>query len=244
MAADGRWIRSSYERRYAPFLDTATPGRPLGYLFLEKVFQLHVRLPAITAGSKKAYYHRLLDFTDEEAGRTADAAVVSRATAASVDAESQDELIAAGRIATGIADPSARMKVLGDIAVKFSTPEVSEAIEHELRPFADQLDPNPRGMKLFVNAYGVLRSLRTLEENFVPSAPLALWTAIEIRWPYLADYLREHPDAIRRAANGDGSLPANLAQLLADHEVTRLLGDKRWGPNLTPDLIRQCSGAQ
>jgi hypothetical protein len=35
-------------------------GRPLGYLFLEKVFQLHARLHSITQDAQRAFYESLL----------------------------------------------------------------------------------------------------------------------------------------------------------------------------------------
>ena len=39
VAADGRWIRASYEKAYSTFVDEVKePGRPLGYLFLDKAF--------------------------------------------------------------------------------------------------------------------------------------------------------------------------------------------------------------
>lgn len=82
----------------------------------------------------------------------------------------------------------------------------------------------------------MLRSLRIVEEVRIPVGPLALWTIIEIRWPYLADYLRAYPDAIKKGSDDDGvTLLPNRA------EVKLVLEDDRGGP-LTPELIRQCSG--
>lgn len=45
IAADGQWIRSSYENHYSSVRATRVPGRPLGYLFTEKIFQLQVACP-------------------------------------------------------------------------------------------------------------------------------------------------------------------------------------------------------
>ena len=47
VAADGAWLRTSYEGAYTSFGDAiGQPGRPLGYLFLDKIFQLGMPLPA------------------------------------------------------------------------------------------------------------------------------------------------------------------------------------------------------
>jgi hypothetical protein len=135
-------------------------------------------------------------------------------------ARSEDDVMRAARQATAIADPPTRMDVLGDAAVKFSDRGIVEAAEHALTPFEDYLEPNPRSIKLFVNSYGVLRSLRTLEEIFVPSGPLALWTVVETRWPHLADLLRAHPDAITNEATDKVARTRSIA---SDRTV-RLLG--------------------
>jgi hypothetical protein len=47
-AADRRWIEASFEERYEPFVQhLSEPARGLGYLFLEKAFQLSTTLPRI-----------------------------------------------------------------------------------------------------------------------------------------------------------------------------------------------------
>jgi hypothetical protein len=245
IAADGRWIRSSYEKRYDAFQETAVPGRPLGYLFLEKIFQLHVQLPSITRSAKEAYFLSLLVPEDRRraggGGGGAENDAVRTTKAAVDDAQSEGDLLRAGRKATQIEDPVARMEVLGDVAVKFSQREIIDATEHALNRFGAFLEPNPRSMKLFVNTYGVLRSLRTFEEVFVASGPLALWTVVEIRWPYLADYLRANPEAVE-GKETDENVPDSVRLLLVDDDVALVLGDKQSGP-LTPDLIRECAGA-
>jgi hypothetical protein len=49
IASDRQWICSSFEKVYADFGGSiGEPGRPLGYLFLDKVFQLTASLPQIT----------------------------------------------------------------------------------------------------------------------------------------------------------------------------------------------------
>lgn len=241
IAADGRWIRLSYEKYYNNFMLTAAPGRPLGYLFLEKVFQLHVRLPSITPTAREAFLSSLLvPGQRDKASADAQEAEIRLARDAVQEAGSESEVIAAARnAASTITNPVARMEVLGDAAVRFSERAFEDVALHALARFGVYLEPNPRSMKLFVNTYGVLRSLRTLEEVFVPTGPLALWTVLEIRWPYLADYLRAHPGAID---DHDGSVPEDIKVLLRDRDVVEVLHDARSGP-LTVDLIRECSGA-
>jgi hypothetical protein len=241
IAADGRWIRLSYEKYYDNFKLTAAPGRPLGYLFLEKVFQLHVRLPSITPTAREAFLSSLLvPAQRDKASADAQEHEIQLARNAVKDAGTETEVIDAARNAAhSISDPVARMEVLGDAAVRFSERGIEEVAQHALARYSAFLEPNPRSMKLFVNTYGVLRSLRTLEEVFVPTGPLALWTVLEIRWPFLADYLRAHPEAVD-ASNGDG-VPEEIKVLLQDPTGSLVLKDAHSGP-LTIDLIRVCAG--
>ena len=243
IAADGRWIRSSYEKRYDTFTRTGAPGRPLGYLFLEKVFQLHVRLPSITDSAREAFLASLLVAGERKVpDATSQAQVIAEAKDAVQNATSEPEVLAAAhKASTTIVDPAARMDVLGDAAVKFSDRTIDEVAEHALARFSVFLEPNPRSMRLFVNTYGVLRSLRTLEEVFVPIGPLGLWTVIEIRWPYLADYLRVNPDILNDEVKPD-DIPEDMNLLLRRKDVSDVLNDRHSGP-LTPELIRQCSGS-
>ena len=61
IAADGAWIRKSYEIAFEQFsASVGEPGQPLGYLFLDKLFQLHVPVPALDAVRQHDYLSRLL----------------------------------------------------------------------------------------------------------------------------------------------------------------------------------------
>ena len=61
VAADGRWIRSSYEATYERFgAAVEEAGQTLGYLFLDKIFQLTVDVPAIGVQEQASYFRRLL----------------------------------------------------------------------------------------------------------------------------------------------------------------------------------------
>jgi hypothetical protein len=241
IAADGQWIRSSYENHYEAFGDTTVPGRPLGYLFLEKIFQLHIRLPTITPHTQESFLTSLLIGQEPQAVReSSEQDLIAASRAAVRDAVGERDVLHAAQQATAIQDPAARRDVLGDAAVRFSDRAIERATEHELARFGKFLEPNPRNMRLFVNTYGVLRSLRTLEEVFVPTGPLALWTVIEIRWPLLADQLRKHPEAVSPAEDID-RVSEDIRSLLEDGEVGQVLRDSESGP-LTADLVRQCSG--
>jgi len=61
VAADGAWLRTSYEGAYKDFRDAiGQPGRPLGYLFLDKIFQLSLTLPTASKAAQQTLLDKLL----------------------------------------------------------------------------------------------------------------------------------------------------------------------------------------
>jgi hypothetical protein len=216
-----------------------TPGRPLGYLFLDKLFQLHVPLPTIDAAKQQEYLKDILRVRDPPQG-------VSEAEEQAV----RDQLLRSSSEAEVVealrnASTRVRGRVAGAAVEILSTPAVAATTEHHLQRFGPLLEPNPRAMKRFVNDYGMLRAVRTLEGNPVSTDPLALWAIIQTRWPALADCLRARPESIGLLGGSDSCLqdvPADLHGLFNDANVSMLVNFEYGGP-LTPELIRACCGA-
>jgi hypothetical protein len=244
VAADSAWIRTSYEKHYATFAGTGQPGRPLGYLFLEKLFQVQVRLQVPSALLGRDFMSSLLRMDDEARGEVdveREEAVAAKAGIDIEEARSAFDVAEALHLADQLADPVAREKLMEAGALKLADPAMQRATQHALLDFAGLLEPNPRSMKLFVNAFGILSFLRALEGVTVPTAPLALWTIVEIRWPELALHLRGRPEAVSDQAVA-AELPEPMQALLARPEVVAVVRSTRWGP-LTAKRVRECAGA-
>lgn len=233
VAADGSWVRASYERRYADFAGSVgEPGRPLGYLFLDKLFQLTVRVPAVSALDQSHYLAGLLNVQRDTPDVRAEVDTATR----KLDAGRTDaDVVAVLEEAT----PAAR-EVLRETAIeRLSDESVQVATEHALERFAGLLEPNPRAMKRFVNAFGLARVVLTLEDVLVPFDVLALWTILSTRWPMLADRLREHPEEIDLVGTDAPGVPEDVRALLRSSEVVQLVRFADGGP-LTRELIEQC----
>ncbi|MCO5995311.1 P-loop NTPase fold protein [Actinoallomurus rhizosphaericola] len=243
VAADGAWIRKSYEIAYEQFAGTvAEPGRPLGYLFLDKIFQLRVPVPVIDRTGCENYLRELLRLrtASEVAKRlAAEEATVRNDLRRS---SSETEILETLRRAS----PEIRDRVAGAAVERLTTPQVTAATEHSLQRFAALMTPNPRSMKRFVNAYTTLRAVRTLEGNPVRTEPLALWTIVETRWPGLADHLRRRPTDVGLLGGHLDDLadvPAELRDLFRDPAVNKVLTFRHGGP-LTAELIQACCGTR
>lgn len=242
VAADGAWVRRSYEVAYDRFGEAIRePGRPLGYLFLDKLFQLTVPMPTMSAAGRAAYMESLLGpahpavDAPASSGRSRDDAVAD-ARARIASSTSENEVVGV----LGDVDQATRHAVAGDAVQKLNAPEIERETEHALQKFHALLDPNPRSMKRFVNAYTMARAVATLQGTAIARDPLALWTIVTIRWPQLADELRAHPDAVT-SPDDASDLSDDARSLLQRPDVRGVLSFDRGGP-LTAQQIRTCCG--
>jgi hypothetical protein len=239
IAADGCWLRKSYEVTYDKFAaSVAEPGRPLGYLFLDKLFQLRVPVPSMDMHKHREYLSELLGVhAQEKSDAECDEVVREGLRRSSTEAEIVETLQRAS--------PDLRDQMAATAVERLTDSDVAAATEHSLERFGPLLAANPRSMKRFVNEYSILRAVRLLEGNPVASEPLALWAILQTRWPSLADYLRGKPEAIRllrKAGDQLDAVPSDLRALFEDPHVLRVTEFAHGGP-LTEELIRACCGA-
>jgi len=243
VAADGAWIRESFESSYTVFTSSiGEPGRPLGYLFLDKIFQLNVSVPAMSEEGQERYLSQLLGVGIRLQPQKLDLereALYERVRSS----KSEDEIVEALRTATPIVREAAT-----PVAIEsFQSREVELAQEHFLQQFSHLLRPNPRSMKRYISAYSLARSVMTIQGILIPGPPLALWLIIQTRWPSLADFLQVHPELLDQFIVPKGKLrsvaliPETLRSLVDNEDVREVLTYSIGGP-LTPDIIRQMSG--
>lgn len=246
IAADRHWLYDSYEQVYPEHKrDGRDPGRPLGHLFLEKTFQLSTSVPRLSLAEREEFWRSLI-FPSAEAEDAAE--LEQRLAQEFAGARTEEETFTVlDRLSRG--SPAERRAARAVAVRKLSTPELVQATEHTLSRFAPLLEPNPRAMKRLVNAYGVERALQIIGGHSTaldyPRERLALWTILKSRWPLLADYLADEPDAVEALKTGD--LPPEisadearpyLAALFADDEVRRVVSGSVIGVDLDADSLR------
>src|SRR5271166_2767753 len=243
VAADRKWICSSFEKEYDAFGKTiGEPGRPLGYLFLDKMFQISVSVPRLLPEVQRRYWEALL-----RARTSNDSESVSarheHAEREQAKLQALDEMKAEGAdtpeklqemIDSALGDPLREQAIRAAAATQITSPPVSQKSEHRLQPFAPLLEPNPRSMKRLVNAYGMHLATHFLEGRPVSPESIARWTIIELRWPLLADFLAARPQSVAVLASGkvltdlhstdDVEKPQGLEKLYDDEEVKAVLG--------------------
>ncbi len=248
VAADRQWLRAAYEQQFSTYRDyVGEAGRPLGYLFLEKLFQLSANVPRLGQTSARRFWLRLLGIPPEEHARAIEQAR-ERAQSRLQQASTEAEVLMATQEATAGGDEVYAQVMREEAVVRLAAQDIEAHTQHVLVPYLDFLEPNPRAMKRMVNAYGVRRAVDVLRGGVVDRGVLALWTILEMRWPILAEHLAEHPDEVEHIRNGkptDLTLDEDLLALYQSPEVRRLINGE--APDVTVELdaaaIRQCTGS-
>jgi hypothetical protein len=241
VAGDRKWITSSFQKRYADFCDNiGVPGRPLGYLFLDKVFRLSTPIPRLSGTRQSGFWKQLLGINDPKLIKESVAHLEAEAGALLKGAREHEEVQALiDKTKEGSLE---REAIRGKAALHVTSREATEAAEHRLEPLADLLERNPRSMKRLVNAYGLNRSIAYLEERRVPVETLARWTIIELRWPILADYLSVNWTDIANGSLRPGDFPDHIRALLNDTDVQQVVGDADAEGRLTKDTLASILG--
>jgi len=240
VAGDRKWICSSFEKRYADFSDEiGTPARPLGYLFLDKVFQLSTSVPRLSLRYQAEYWRHLLDRTDghqldddrrDATKMQAESAEALRGKTSHEDIQSEIEKAPEGSLQRDVLRAAA--------AKQITSAEAIRASEHRLQPFAGLLEANPRSMKRLVNAYGLNHARAYLEGRNVSVEALARWTIIELRWPLLAEYVSQNWPEIVEESLVASAFPIHFRDLLADGEVRAVIGAEGEAGRLTLQALR------
>jgi hypothetical protein len=237
VAADGRWIRQSYDTAYSSASSTIRePGATVGSLFLEKIFQLAVPVPRLSEDLKAEYLADLL------AGRT-------RRRTADPQLEERLRQVHRSAVLDVLADapPGERVRAAGIAIERLVTEPGAQAdTEHVLEPYAPLLAPTPRAMKRFLLSYSMLRAVRTAEGSVVGVGPLALWTILRNRWPLLADHLEQDPEAVtlfrQQPEQFSDSMPPAIVPLFTDPpDSLKAVMNHPDGP-LTAEIIQECCG--
>ncbi|MEV4147621.1 hypothetical protein AB0J40_28410 [Amycolatopsis sp. NPDC049691] len=196
-------------------------------------------VPAPSSRARAAYLDQLLhvaDSTDTEQTRR-------EVEAGKAEISRVDDEAAILRVVRTASAP-AKEELAGQAALALVAPRTRARTEHALSRFLPLLQANPRTIKKFLNTYNVLRSVRTLEQNTVPSDVLALWTILRVRWPSVADHLEAAPEAIRGIVEplwASECFPPDLRDPAMDSGLRAVVLHTDGGP-LTAEAVRQCSG--
>jgi hypothetical protein len=227
IAADREWLYACFESVYEDFTESLQePGRRLGYLFLQKSFQLSIKVPMMTEEVVKVYIEAMSQLGKEELASSIES-LQKQATEEFRDAASEEQII---QKLDMVPKNTLEEQVYRSAAVRQTAEKkIEEETEVYLRDFASLLEPNPRAIKRLVNAYGIYRALAILSglNTFDPAGKeqFVLWIILSLRWPMLAEYLEEHPAMVAAfiKSKAKTNVPESLQPLIEDSHLLRVI---------------------
>jgi|GEM_PF-5745277 len=245
VAADRTWIRASFEKYYETFkAPVSEPGQPLGYLFLEKIFQISTPIPGMGQRRRRTFWQNLLVggrrvySIPSEIETIVDPApkpvekiqfTAGLGLAGFEMAVERERKALQAQFAEGLTRKAADRWLEGDadnetkraaVALELSrSGAASEEIRHALAQFADILPDNPRVMKRMINAYSMRQAIGILEHDALSAGTLARWTILEQRFPEVADWLADRPAELGRFSARPGTNLDTLPERLRDRTL-------------------------
>lgn len=238
VVADNRWLNACYEQIYNQFTSHVhQPGKPLGYLFLEKAFRFSTPIPGINKNLKKQFWCYLLQVKTTE---NYEEDFKKSAKEESSGARDESDLV---HMSENIEKRSfaEQIAIREEAVIRLASPDIMERLEHSLLPYCELLEPNPRSMKRLVNTYSANRALAILSDVQIELHQLALWTIIQSRWPLLADYLEKNPESLEKLGQKDNlEIPEEMRVLFADKEVVNVINGGSFHIPLNCETIKKC----
>jgi hypothetical protein len=241
IAADRRWVQGSYTSVYKGYEShMSESGRNLGQLFLEKIFQASIPVPVLGPNVRQRYFKYLIGMSEQPQESTMKT-LRNKARVALKNTRSEDDVLE--EFSRHEKDPAFQQVFIEEAMARLASPEVVEHTEHVLEDFGDLLEPNPRAMKRFVNAYRVNRALDMTMRRSTASELLARWTIVSLRWPTLAHYLAHNPDKVADLVDNKATAaPEEIQALGKRSDVQNVIGKNEEGLILNKTAVEALAG--
>jgi hypothetical protein len=237
--AERGWLCDSYLQVYKEFQHAMQePGRLFGLAFVERVFNLVLRLPRM---SPPSFEQR--------------AAISDALQSEILQAKSEIEIrriVADAECQTLASQPMMELRrhavrCIGKLEVG-STDRLCLDTARDLATLLDAVSPGPTVARQLRTAYCVQRTRLLIGGHPVDKDEdairrLGLWTILDLRWPLLAQHLARHPEHVAMLKNQEAPADVNsdLEEVFNDPEAAWLITVPE--AELTPDSIRRFSSS-
>ncbi|MEQ9219108.1 MAG: P-loop NTPase fold protein [Cyclobacteriaceae bacterium] len=218
VAGDGNWIKKSFEVYYDDLKDVVKkPGHDIGNFFIEKTFQMSIKIPQISDETKELFWRHLLNGDVDDTRETELIEEIDKAN-------TEEEI---DNVVKRAATPEEKVKVRTAAVKRMSEKEdILGAVEHKLIQYHKLLEPNPRSMKRLINNYALERKSMILSGigfDQVSDDNLIKWVILQSRFPLIADELSKDPK--------------KLSKLEIDESTGTI---KEISKGLTPEVLKFC----
>lgn len=229
VAADREWVAHSFETQYESLAGIiGRPGRPLGYLFLEKTFAVSAPLPQPSAETRRRYWQAVLRGDTRHTVLEPVSADLRKEAAEEFATKSLDEVIGA---VENLGASSAADRARRDAAAtRIVETTMAGEEDHELRPYLPLMEANPRSLKRLRNAVSLARAGDLASGGSIARGQdldgLIRWSILALRWPTLAVELGKRPriaELLSKQEAVSDELGKGLAPLAREDALIRLL---------------------
>jgi len=190
VAGDKNWIISCFENNYEEFAKHVTEqGESLGELFLEKAFQLSIRMPEISEKSKEQYWRKIIGLPDLDKNKKTgdDLSDTERDTIKKQFIKQYSESDNSSGVVNELkSEYNISQETASDLAIE-ALDENKEDVTHLLSSFHKLVNPNPRSIKRLANNYSMIRNTLILEDADFKPSHLFRWLLLEDRYPKLVN---------------------------------------------------------
>lgn len=224
IAGDRKWISICFENHYEKYKGVANePIQRLGYLFLEKAFQLYIRLPKVPEATKKEYWEYILNPDSQNAKPPPEESEEKKKMMKEIKTRvsqnySQEELVKPDNIEKIRKEYKLEQDEVTDIALEVMD-ESQEDIKHLLQSYYPLLDANPRSIKRLANQYTVYRNIMIAEGKRFERNKLFRWLVLQNKYPVFADWLEGNLHEFEHGV----SLPEEFEMLYDDEKWNQLM---------------------
>ncbi len=237
IAADRRWIQLAYEKAYESFGSIGEPARPLGHLFLAKVFQMSIPIPTLSSSLREKYLKTLLEGIPEKHSDQKE--IVKKAEAEIQSLKDANSIVELAMKTDG--DP-VYVQTVRNLAIrKLEEPKQESETVFMLQKFHHLLESNPRAIKRLLNTFVIYRAMLIIQGIELDFEILVLWVILMMRWPILSEYISRHPDLVEHLSDVTNfqDIPEKLKLLLSNEDLINVVKGKDIGKILDAKAIRQ-----
>lgn len=183
VAGDHNWLSACFENHYKEFKDSITRNEEkLGDLFLEKAFQLTVRMPNISDGAKQKYWDFILGVEETEKS-------FIRALNTEEEQTIKQEIKKAYSLGS---DAMEKVGSQYDLSSEQFSKMAIEALDeddadvvHLFKEHYKIINPNPRLIKRLANNYTINRNILIAEQKSFDPGKLFRWLIADEMFPFL-----------------------------------------------------------
>ncbi|WP_397362557.1 P-loop NTPase fold protein [Olleya sp. R77988] len=225
VAGDKNWISTCFENNYKEFIDKVSRNNEqLGDLFLEKAFQLSVRMPNVSERTKQKYWHHILGVKESELDKKTKLSDNQKIELKQKIARNIKEgKFANPEVLKSLEDEfNASEQDISDIAIE-TFDEKNDDIKHLFIDHFALINPNPRSIKRLANNYTMYRNTLVAERKEFDPNKLFRWLIIDDMYPVLSKQLLHLEkeidiDTYINSMNLNNAAELNLNKLLFDKE--------------------------